>query len=152
MRALRLLPIFIAAIFAAACLNSPRPILVSDSGRVSSLRGITSIAVYSPDEADRLSLQRALAEARPDLLFMSADQAQVIVQFSVSSQRTCVDCGPESSPGPLSSQFAFAAVQRHDDREHCLPLQLSATWSHEAYTRRGLIRAFLNTLLPLIAR
>ena len=85
------------------------------------------------------------------IVFTTADNAQVIIQFQVNREPPgCVDCGPDWKPGPVYSIFAFAAVQRHNDQDHCLPLLVRATWQHEAYTQKSLIRAFVKSLAPYL--
>jgi len=134
----------------AGCLGAPRPTLVPDSGDLASLHGATEFAVYGTDE-DLALLKTALVQVNSAIVFTTADNAQVIIQFQVYRQPpACVDCGPDWKPGPVHSIFAFASIERHNDHDHCLPPLLRANWQHEAYTQRGLIRALVKSLAPYL--
>jgi hypothetical protein len=123
---------------------------VARSGDLASLRGATELALFANDE-DLALLKAELVRLNTGIVFTTADNAQVIIQFQEDPQASvCVDCGPDWRPGPVRSRLAFATIQRHDDRDHCLPLLVSADWQHEAYTRESLVRAFVKSLMPYL--
>jgi hypothetical protein len=109
---------------------------------------VSEIALYASDE-DFSLLQTELEQLNPAIVFTTADNAQVIIHFQEDRESVvCIDC--EWRPGPIRSRWAFATIQRHDDRDHCLPALVNAEWHHEAYTRKTLVRAFVKSLAPYL--
>jgi hypothetical protein len=134
----------------AACLNAPRPSLVATQGDLASLRGVSELAVYA-DDADMPLLKEELHHLNPGIVFTTADNAQVIIHFQAPRvAQVCVDCGEDWSPGIVRWRWGVATVQRHDDRDHCLPSLLLAEWQWEAYRRKSLVRAFVQSLEPYL--
>jgi hypothetical protein len=134
-----------ATLASVSCLNAPRPRFVVESGSLASLAGTSEIAVYG-DASLVADLKAELAKSRPQIAFTRADDAQVVIQFQVIDSSACVDCGPDWSPGIIRSHQAFATVRRANETDRCQPAVLKAQWSHEAYSRKGLVRAFVKSL------
>jgi len=135
----------IAVVLASAsCLNAPRPTFVVEAGSLASLADASEIALYG-DDSLLPALKVELAKLRPQIVFTRADDAQVVIEFQ-EIEYTCVDCGPDWSPGIVRSCHAFATIRRTNDSDHRQPPLLKAQWSHEAYSRKGLIRAFVKSL------
>ena len=134
----------------SGCLAAPRPQLVVQSGSLDTLRGVSEVAVYAA-EPELGQIKAELAQLNPAIVFTTADNAQLIIHFTQDFHwEMCIDCGEEWTPGLIRYREANASVQRHDDRDHCLPSLLMATWAHEAYSRKTLVRAFVQSLAPYL--
>jgi hypothetical protein len=141
----------VCALVQAACLGTSAPQLVVRSGHLASLRGVSEVAVYA-EPPDMALLKAELQKLNPAIVFTTADNAQVTIQFhEVQPVTVCVDCDEEPKPGLIITRLASANVERRDDRDHCLPLLLLADWEFEAYTRKALVRAFVRSLAPYLS-
>jgi hypothetical protein len=133
----------------AACLNAPRPVIAPSDGSVATLRGSETLALFG-EAQDLEIIQAELQRHRSKVRFVSADHAQVIVQFQFMGTDICIDCGEGFDSGPLQPVRAFATIERLNEQDHCLPKLLRAEWNHEAYRRRSLALRFARDLAALL--
>lgn len=138
--------IFLACSLAGCLSTRPSPLSI-DSGNLLSLKGAHCFALYGPDESVAV-LRAELRKRLPDVEFVSANVADVIINFNGNTPMVCIDCGEGWRPGFFSRRSAFASIERYGCVTESSRPFLVASWSNQSYSLRRNARELVALLYP----